>query len=456
VLLNKASVLRRVLLTTSLPTDHTVAVCSAICVLQGGGLFMRGLQNDKLGSSGQALLHNVTLVNNTAGFGGAIACDSCRAVLVNTSILHNTAVRRETDAPGSQRQQQQQKQDQPVSMHITGPEVTAATTTTSSSSVSSSSSSGNASALLTCEGDDVQAAPAALMAYQVRGAGGAIAANMAGNSFLVLCGSSSSGGGSSNAVLNNHARAVGGAFYVNYTSSAGCAGPRLDKMHTITTCFAGVSAGEATAAGFGQLGCGLTTVNVDWSNSSSDAGGDLLGWAGADGFTLICSSSSSSDGSCSGLPANSSSLIAVGTNSSSNSSSNNSTQQLCIVRYTARDASACLPESLIDQQRNSSVAAAPAAAANSMNITGPELRFELPTSLGVFNSTCLKQQEKMAKLGQEANMSSCAVAGLQGAAMPKVFSGGKGQLVLAGVRALLFICCFTIDVASWAARCCAV
>jgi hypothetical protein len=379
--------------------------------LQGGGLFMRGLQNDKLGSTGQALLHNVMLHNNTAGFGGAVACDNCRAVLFNTSMTHNIAVRRDSEATGSK---QQQRKEQPDSM-----QATTIVTVTNSSSSSNGSSNASANALITCQGDDVQAAPAPLMVYQVRGAGGAIAANMAGNSFLVLCDDGSSS--SRNALLHNHAQAVGGAFYVNYTLTAGCAGPEVDQLHNLT-CFPGVGA-SAADGGVSQLGCGLTTVNVDWSNSSSDAGGDLLGWAGADGFRMICSSSSSSNGSsCNDIPINGSNGAADSSNRSSNG------QGACFVSYTAGDAYACLPAAAAvardtqDRQQNLSAAAA---AGSHLTISSPGLRFELPNSLGVFNSTCLQQQEQKAGAGQVANTTRCAVAGLHGASMPKVFSGGE-------------------------------
>jgi hypothetical protein len=340
----------------------------------------------------------------------------------NTSMMHNTAVRRELQGGNSKQQQGNMAPGAEDMNNATAPSSNSSDSSNSSnSSNSSDSSEGNATASLqSCQGDDIQAAPAPLMSYQVRGAGGAIAANMAGNSFLVLCGGDSSS--SSNLLLHNHAQAVGGVFYVNYTASKDCAGPTLEELRN-SICLAGnPAAGRfATAAGFSRVGCGLTTVNVDWSNSTSDAGGDLLGWAGGNGFSMICSSSNSS--SCSGLQGNSSSLVTMsnGTNTTSSSS-----QQVCLVKYTARDAAACLPPAAASgafaQRHNLSAAAA---ASNHLHIQSPDLRFELPTSLGVFNGTCLRQQEKAAREGRAANSSSCAVAGLRGAIMPKVFSGGE-------------------------------
>jgi predicted outer membrane repeat protein len=377
---------------------------------------MRGLQNDKLGSTGQTLLHDVTLENNTAGFGGAIACDNCRMLVSNSSLLRNTAVRR--DLQGSKQQQQ----------HGNTAAGAEALTSAASTGSSSSSSEGNATVPLitnSCRGDDIQAAPAALMSHQVRGAGGAIAANMAGNSFLVLCGSSNNS--SSNLLLHNHAQAVGGAFYVNYTASADCSGPSLEELHNLT-CLAGIPVGRsAAAAGFSRIGCGLTTVNVDWSNSTSDAGGDLLGWAGGDGFSMICSSSKSS--SCSSQSGNSSSLITISDVANGAGSSSSSTADVCLVKYTARDTAACLPNGAAaghhDASTQHTLGNAAATASNRMHTRSPDLRFELPTSLGVFNGTCLRQQQRQAKEGQAANESSCAVAGLRGATMPKVFAGGE-------------------------------
>jgi predicted outer membrane repeat protein len=207
---------------------------------QGGGLFMRGLQNDILGSTGQTLLQNVTLANNTAGFGGAVACDNCRMLVSNTSMLHNTAVRREL--PGSKSKQKQQQGSSAAGV------AEAMDSATVTSSNSSSSTEGNANATLqSCQGDDVQSAPAPLMSYQVRGAGGAIAANMAGNSFLVLCRSGSS---SNKLLLHNHAQAVGGAFYVNYTASEDCAGPSLKELNNLT-CSAGIPVPDTAAAAAG-------------------------------------------------------------------------------------------------------------------------------------------------------------------------------------------------------------
>jgi predicted outer membrane repeat protein len=406
-----------------LTSSYVSSTCS---LLQGGGLFMRGLQNDNLGSTGQTLLQNVTLANNTAGFGGAVACDNCRMLVSNTSMLHNTAVRIELQGSDSKKQQKQGNFTAGVA------EVMDSATITSSSS--SNSSEGNTNATLqSCQGDDIQSAPAPLMAYQVRGAGGAIAANMAGNSFIVLCGSSSSSSSSSNnLLLHNHAQAVGGAFYVNYTASKNCAGPSLEELRN-STCLAGIPAANTSAAAaelitFNRVACGLTMVNVDWSNSTSNAGGDLLGWAGGDGFSMFCSSSNSS--SCSSLPGNISSLVTIsngGAFSSNKSNTSNSSQLVCLVRYTARDAAACLPAAAaagaFAQKHNNLTAAA--AASSHLYIQSPDLRFELPTSLGVFNGTCLKQQQKAAKEGRAANASSCAVAGLRGATMPKVFSGGE-------------------------------
>eukprot|EP00775_Hariotina_reticulata_P003871 gene3871-4126_t len=59
--------------------------------LAGGGIFLRGLQQDKLGSDGYTNISHIQLSNNTAGFGGGVACDGCRAIVYSSNITDNRA-----------------------------------------------------------------------------------------------------------------------------------------------------------------------------------------------------------------------------------------------------------------------------------------------------------------------------------------------------------------------------
>lgn len=381
----------------------TLDIACRAHAVQGGGVFLRGLQNDQLGSTGQGVIHNTTIAHNTAGFGGGIACDSCRALLLANDISNNVAVRR---ASGDQAASAPAG---PAGVAIAG--ITVISSTGSSEHGSGSFDSSSSSSTGSCGADDLGLEPAGLMSYQVRGSGGAIAANLAGNSFLVLCGGT--GDIKGNTVVNNHAHAVGGAVYVNHTeSSSRCEGPQAQG-----------SAGDIcleASAGLWPSGCGVTMFNTDWSNSSSDAGGDLLGWAGSDGFNMVCTGSGSACSTPGSFSSNSSPAV-LSSRFSWRGSSNRS-KGMCFTAYTARSPGACLPA-------NAAPSAGSSAAPSRMSITSADLKFELPTSLGVYNASCLQQADVLSSSGTTVDYSKCAVAGVKGATVPKVFSGGEPSVV---------------------------
>jgi hypothetical protein len=119
--------------------------------------------------------------------------------------------------------------------------------------------------------------------HAVLGAGGGIAATLAGNSYVIIC---VSGNGSSiddrgkSTLRNNRAEALGGAVYLNTSMIApDCLFPQPGPALT-ETCFPG---------GYWPKTCGFNTLDLDWQGSMAVAGGDLVAWAGdTSGFNQAC------------------------------------------------------------------------------------------------------------------------------------------------------------------------
>jgi predicted outer membrane repeat protein len=66
-------------------------LCSINVPLQGGGMYLHGMQVVPI-ASGASIIVGSTFSDNTASFGGAITCNNCRALLVATNITGNKAV----------------------------------------------------------------------------------------------------------------------------------------------------------------------------------------------------------------------------------------------------------------------------------------------------------------------------------------------------------------------------
>lgn len=161
-------------------------------------MFLRGLQQDKLGQ-GNVVVINSRITNNTAGFGGAVACGSCRAAFYKTTISGNSASLRPIPA--------------------------AATYSNSSAACGSgfSNSSSNETCLAAAAAGPLKQqqsdAAMALMNDIVKGAGGAVAAILAGKSFIRVCGAPN---GKQAAMTDNSAATVGGLVYMSYQGEQGC------------------------------------------------------------------------------------------------------------------------------------------------------------------------------------------------------------------------------------------
>jgi hypothetical protein len=202
---------------------------------QGGGIYSRGLQHDTLGATGALIVNHTIIISNTASFGGGIACDSCRAIIA-AHIDDNVAVRSEEGL-------------EDTSMRGAwwhGPPASRAGTGSAGGSCVNGSHGavGTAAAAISS---------VRRLRHAVLGAGGGIAANMAGNSYVVLCkadgtGTSSSRGASS--LQNNTAMALGGAVYINTTAIApDCPFPQPGRDLT-ESCFPG---------GYWPKACGFNT-----------------------------------------------------------------------------------------------------------------------------------------------------------------------------------------------------
>jgi hypothetical protein len=241
--------------------------CAAAC-LQGGGIYSKGLQQDSLGAFGALIINHTMITNNTASFGGGIACDSCRAILAaqidgNQAIrnvsLDNTTSNNWGSAPGGWG---------------------GGWGGSSGGSSGSSGGCGNGTGSGSSAGSYLN--PRRLR-HAVLGAGGGVAANLAGNSYVVIC---VSGNGTSiddrgkSSLRNNTAQALGGAVYLNSTMIASdCPFPQPGKELT-ETCFPG---------GYWPKKCGFNTLDLDWQGSMASAGGDLVAWAGdTAGFNMAC------------------------------------------------------------------------------------------------------------------------------------------------------------------------
>jgi hypothetical protein len=240
--------------------------------LQGGGIYSKGLQQDSLGSIGALIINHTAIINNTASFGGGIACDSCRAILAaqidNNRAIRNNSLQNETSGPwGSGGAAGAWAADGGPIAHVAA----------RAAGCSNASSTGGSSALSTTN-------PLRRLRHAVLGAGGGIAANLAGNSYVVIC---VSGNGTSiddrgkSSLRHNSAQALGGAVYLNSTMiSPDCPFPKPGPQLT-ETCFPG---------GYWPQTCGFNTLDLDWQGSMAAAGGDLVAWAGdTAGFNMACS-----------------------------------------------------------------------------------------------------------------------------------------------------------------------
>lgn len=237
---------------------------SLLLGLQGGGIYSKGLQQDSLGAFGALIINHTTIINNTASFGGGIACDSCRAILA-AQIDGNQAIRNVS------------LDNATSSGWAGGGGAWGGEGGSVVSPVSSGCNNG------TSGGGGNAISPMRRLRHAVLGAGGGIAANLAGNSYVIICVSSN---GSSvddrwtSTLRNNTAEALGGAVYLNTSMIApDCLFPQPGPALT-ETCFPG---------GYWPKTCGFNTLDLDWQGSMAVAGGDLVAWAGdASGFNQAC------------------------------------------------------------------------------------------------------------------------------------------------------------------------
>jgi len=167
--------------------------------VQGGGMFLRGLQQDKLGQ-GNVVVMDSRITNNTAGFGGAVACSSCRAAFYNTTISGNSASLRPIPAAAAYSNN---------------------SSAACGSSLSNTSSNGTCLAVAAAGSPKQQQSGASmtLMNDIVKGAGGAVAAILAGKSYIRVCGAPN---GKQVAMTDNTAATVGGLVYLSYQGEEGC------------------------------------------------------------------------------------------------------------------------------------------------------------------------------------------------------------------------------------------
>jgi hypothetical protein len=381
-----------------LMTTHMLHFYMPAC-LQGGGIYSKGLQQDSLGAFGALIINHTMITNNTASFGGGIACDSCRAILA-AQIDGNQAIRN-------------------VSLDNTTSNNWGAAPGGWGGSSGSSSGCGNG----TGSGSSSSSSAANSMnprrlRHAVLGAGGGVAANLAGNSYVVIC---VSGNGTSiddrgkSSLRNNTAQALGGAVYLNSTMIApDCPFPQPGRELT-ETCFPG---------GYWPKKCGFNTLDLDWQGSRASAGGDLVAWAGdTAGFKMACTlsgpecafngsalldanvSGSSGSGSSSGEGKAAGPMAAISTADGSkpkgskhchgwhckkslpgDGSGNSSQQKACVRTFDAQSPYVCAAGSGINR---------PALGSNSSNrsssrgvlLVDESRKFQLPASFYVYVST---------------------------------------------------------------------
>jgi hypothetical protein len=219
-------------------------------MLQGGGVFLKGLQRDRVGQ-GTTFLNNCKILNNTASFGGGMACSACRAVLSDVQLEGNNAL-----LPADLQ-----------NMILSRKAPTAL----------SSNSSGNSSqGILTPDawqgaiGGGTQDVSGHEQGWQrpyvVAGVGGGIAANLAGNSFVVLLNGST--------LDNNRAQQLGGGVYLNSS----------------TTCQRDLIPGQYQGE---KAPCGVLIDSevVVGSENKAVLGGALVAWTGQAAFHWCCSNS---------------------------------------------------------------------------------------------------------------------------------------------------------------------
>jgi hypothetical protein len=167
-------------------------------VLQGGGVFLRGLQQDKVGR-GNVIVNSCSIRNNTAGFGGAVACDSCRAVFLNTNMSGNSAAFKPLAAlPGSH-----------------------GSTCAAAGRNGSSSGTRDGACIAAAGPMQQQSSAAGPQMGTVLGAGGAIAAVLKGRSFLHVCKGLGSLPGRVADMADNTAATTGGLVYMDQQGACG-------------------------------------------------------------------------------------------------------------------------------------------------------------------------------------------------------------------------------------------
>lgn len=181
---------------------HSAHMCDSavVAAVQGGGLYLRGLQLDKLGQGNVAALSS-SIANNTAQFGGGVACVLCRAFFHSTNMTGNTAVRLPRSAAAA-----------------------AAVTGNDSAACNSSSESRGGGSSRTCTPAEQQQqqqrqSVTASMERAVQGSGGAIAALLNDRSFLRVC---SDQDAAPAALTDNAAEIAGGLVYMSYQGTTTC------------------------------------------------------------------------------------------------------------------------------------------------------------------------------------------------------------------------------------------
>lgn len=229
------------------------------------------MQQDSLGAFGALIINHTTITDNTASFGGGIACDGCRAIIA-AEIDGNQAIRNiSMDAAAG-----------PSPSLNNGSGAWGGSNGGGSSAWSGSNGNGGSGCGGSAGGNSI-ASSLRKLRHAVLGAGGGIAANLAGSSYVVIC---ASGNGRNinergrSSLRNNTAWALGGAVYLNSTMiAADCPFPQPGRALT-ETCFPG---------GFWPTKCGFNTLDLDWRGSRAWAGGDLVAWAGdVSGFNMAC------------------------------------------------------------------------------------------------------------------------------------------------------------------------
>ena len=332
--------------------------------MQGGGVFLKGLQKDTFGH-GVTVLNNCIIADNTANFGGGLACSTCRAVLSNVTLEGNKAlqpVSLELTMTAKSSTEKPRASIGQSSNNSSSNDNSSSSSNTSSSSSSSSNNSNSSESTEKSKGDRSAADVSGhergvLMPYIISGVGGGIAANLAGSSFILLNGAST--------LDNNKAGQLGGGIYLNSSKNS------CDR--------------EYVPVGLGDrvVPCGVfldAGVEVGGGNYAPLRGA-LLAWTGQAAFKWCCGSSAGSG---------------VG-------SGGRDQQQQC---FNATEPPNCPGSPL-------------------MNVKPALLYGTLPTTMVAFNNSCLKEQMPQ---NLSAVLDAAAAAGNQddpGTAPPALIFAGQ-------------------------------